>query len=657
MLRKSSRGMIHGLTPFHADLENMLAFFRRTPIPTVILDSDDSIILINDAMFHMADYNADAAISPDNLLDIPAMESISDTSIPMDVKGHVVTSSDDRLPARFAIGDFEAVKHGNWRIIQVMEILNNRPRFKRSSDTAANSETVKLNHNGTCGDPEAALTSIINKSVDGFVMTDDTGLITVWNPGMEKITGLPRSKMEGLYAWDVLAEYVPSARPFKGRQKELRAMMEDAIRTGQSPWFKRVIEIPVMPQDGFERIIQFITFPINCDDASMIASIVRDVTELKKLEEERRKADKLESLNILTGGLAHDFNDILTSIIGNISLAKTYVTESEELYAMLVDAEIAGLKARDLTQRILDLSKGAVPFRQRTEIAQLVQETTEYCLSSSKLECMYNLPDNIWEVDVDPDLIGQVISHIVENAGRAMPDGGAILVSAGNVEIEAGEDIPVKPGAYVKIDIQDRGQGIPAYRLPDIFDPHVSQSDESDGIGLAASYSIVKHHGGHISVDTRPGVGTTFSVYLPAFPEKQKEKPHREQLEFTGSVLVMDDDVLVRTVITRMLEKLGAHIDEAADGEEAIRKYIRARERGEAYDVVVLDLVIPNGLGGVDTLERLRDIDPDVRAVVSSGYTGDPVMLNHEAYGFRAVIRKPYQMSDLARALIRAVSG
>jgi len=666
MLRKFSRDKIEGLTPFHSDLENMLAFFVQTPVPTIILDSDNTIILINDALLLTAEYGADAEISPYDILDIPGLSELTakDTSIQTNdahqtstVMGHIVTSTHERLSARFSIVNFETDSHGNWRIIQVLDVPNGRPRFSRSKGSADNGKIVKLNSNGKCGDPEAALTSIIDKSVDGFVMVNDTGSITVWNPGMEKITGLSRKVMEGRYAWDVLADYVPSVRPLKSRREELRVMMENAIHTGRSPWFKRVIEIPVKPLNKQERIIQFITFPISCDEANMIASIVRDVTGLKELEEERRKADKLKSLSILTGGLAHDFNDILTSIIGNISLAKTYVTDNEELYAMLVDAEVAGLKARDLTQRILDLSKGAVPFRQRTEITQLIQKTTDYCISSSKLECMYSLPDDIWTVDVDPDLIGQVISHIVQNADKAMPDGGAIFVSADNVMIEDGDELPVKPGPYVKIDIKDRGQGIPSDRLPDIFDPYFGQSGEGDGIGLAASYSIVKHHGGHITVDNSAGIGTTFTVYLPAFPEKHEEKTLREQLEFSGSVLVMDDDVLVRTVISRMLEKLGAHIDEAADGEEAVRKYTQAMERGESYDVVVLDLVIPDGLGGVETLKQLRDIDPTVRAVVSSGYTGDPVMLNYGAYGFRDVIRKPYQMSDLARALNRAVSG
>ncbi len=384
-----------------------------------------------------------------------------------------------------------------------------------------------------------------------------------------------------------------------------------------------------------------------------MANVSHDITDRKKMEAELLKAQKLESVGILAGGIAHDFNNLLTAILGNIALARTYAGPESRVYAKLDEAERASLRAKDLTQQLLTFSRGGMPVKTTASIEDLVRESAGFALSGARSRCEFSFPGGLPPVCVDPGQIGQVVNNLVINADQAMPDGGTVRVSGEAAWLGAGEVPPLKPGYYVRISVADQGVGIPAENLPKIFDPYFTTKRKGNGLGLATAYAIVRKHDGHIAVESAAGAGATFHVYLPASEGMVPEaSPEPERLPGgKGKILVMDDDEMVRTVAVDMLAALGYETVEAEDGVEAIALYCAARDAGAPFDAVVMDLTVPGGMGGKEAIRIIREIDPDVRAVVSSGYSNDPVMSEHERYGFLAVVAKPYTAAQLGEAL------
>jgi CheY-like chemotaxis protein len=361
---------------------------------------------------------------------------------------------------------------------------------------------------------------------------------------------------------------------------------------------------------------------------------------------------------VLAGGLAHDFNNLLTSIMGNINLARNFPSPQVKALERLNEAERAALRAQDLTQQLLTFSKGGAPVKSASSIGELVTETARFVTTGSHVRCEFNIPDDIWTCDVDAGQISRVVHNIVVNAEHAMPDGGTIRITCCNVVVGGGDSVPLASGDYVKISIADTGVGIQPEMIGRIFDPYFSTKQKGSGLGLAASYSIVKKHDGQISVHSVPGVGTTFDIYLPA--DRRAAAPGRhDELQHSrgkGRVLVMDDEELVRGVAVEMIKQLGYDVDYASDGSEAVERYKAGMLGGSRYDVVIMDLSVPRGMGGKDAVEKLREIDPNVRAIVSSGYSNDPIMAEFGKYGFSGVVAKPYRIHDLGRAIQRAMS-
>ncbi|MEW6488794.1 MAG: ATP-binding protein [Thermodesulfobacteriota bacterium] len=383
----------------------------------------------------------------------------------------------------------------------------------------------------------------------------------------------------------------------------------------------------------------------------------------RKAEEELLRAQKLESVGLLAGGIAHDFNNLLTGILANVSLAQAGLHDAEPVRTRLQEVEKASLRAQALTQQLLTFSKGGAPVRKAARLGELVREAAAFALSGASARCEFALPDDLWPAPVDAGQIGQVVSNLVINAAQAMGEGGTVTVSGENVEAGGG-DLPGAAGRYVCIGVRDEGCGIPPADLERIFDPYFTTKPGGTGLGLATAYSVVRRHGGHLTVASEPGAGATFRVYLPAAgtsapagegaePEPvhapaPPPPPHRR-------VLVMDDEAMIRDVAAAILQQEGFAVETAPSGEEAVAAYARARDTADPFAAVVLDLTVPGKMGGLETLERLRELDPDVRAVVSSGYSNDPAMAEHERYGFRARVRKPYRMADLLAALEEAL--
>ena len=362
---------------------------------------------------------------------------------------------------------------------------------------------------------------------------------------------------------------------------------------------------------------------------------------------------------MLAGGLAHDFNNILTTIMGNISLAKMDADRGSNLYESLEEAEKASQRATNLTQQLLTFAKGGAPVKETASLAEVVRESTSFVLRGSKVRADFVIPEGLWAAEIDVGQMNQVINNLVINADQAMPEGGVIRIQAENIFIEPRHALPVPPGKYVKISIKDEGIGIAGSHLQKIFDPYFSTKQKGSGLGLATVHSIVNKHDGHIAADSEVGVGTTFDIYLPASKKELAETKEvdKEIIKGQGKVLVMDDEESIRSLARQSLHRLGYEIELAADGDEAIAKYEKAKLSQNPYDAVILDLTIPGGLGGKECIQKLREIDPEVKAIVASGYADDPVMANFGDYGFTLAVTKPFSVEKLGQALRNVLTG
>ncbi len=388
--------------------------------------------------------------------------------------------------------------------------------------------------------------------------------------------------------------------------------------------------------------------------------IFRDVTQKKRMEEELHKAQKIESLGVLAGGIAHDFNNLLTAILGNVSLAKMHLHSPEKIASYLENTELATQRAKGLTQQLLTFSKGGAPIKRTTTISDLITDSTAFILRGSNVNCVYDFAEDLWPVEVDEGQLSQVTQNLVINASQAMADGGTITIRGKNKVIEPETDHSLPPGQYVELQFEDQGCGIQKEHLSKIFDPYFTSKQSGSGLGLAISYSIIKNHDGLIQVHSEPGTGTTFAIYLPAVSEAgvQTTESEGETTASTirGRVLIMDDEELVREMSREVLKYLGCETATAADGHEAITLYMQAKENNTPFDVLIMDLTIPGSMGGVETLERLRILDPQVKALVSSGYANDPVMANYKEYGFCGVVPKPFMVEELNEVLSEIIS-
>jgi len=404
------------------------------------------------------------------------------------------------------------------------------------------------------------------------------------------------------------------------------------------------------------------SFPLRDVSTGAFVGIIeyaRDISNQKLMEKEMQKVEKLESLGILAGGIAHDFNNILTVILGNVSLAKMPGRCDEKIIKRLTDAEKACERAKDLTQQLLTFAKGGTPIKKTAAIAELIRDTASFALRGSNVRSEVSIAEDLWAVDVDEGQISQVIHNLVINADQAMPQGGILKMRAENVRIDSKKAIPLPEGKYVAIAIIDQGVGIPKEYVAKIFDPFFTTKQKGSGLGLASSYSIISNHGGHITVESIPGSGSTFTFYLPASEKKiESKKPAIEMLRSgIGKILIMDDEELIRDVARDILKSLGYETDLARDGAEALDLYRKAKDAGKPYAAVIMDLTIPGGMGGEEAVKKLHAIDPDAKAIVSSGYSTGPIMSDFKAYGFSGVITKPYRIADMGATLQLVING
>ena len=415
-----------------------------------------------------------------------------------------------------------------------------------------------------------------------------------------------------------------------------------------------IFESAHLKKDGSVLPIEQNCSIIEYDTQTAILCVARDISERKRLDEERLRTQKLESLGVLAGGIAHDFNNLLTGILGNLSLAKADLPETGPVAERLAETEKATLRAKNLTQQLLTFAKGGAPIKTEASLAELIQDAAGFAVRGTKAVCEYDCAEDLWLAEVDTGQLSQVLQNLVINAVHAMPEGGAIRLAARNLTVNPGE-LPLTPGKYVLITIRDHGIGIPPEHLAKIFDPYFTTKQSGSGLGLAVVHSIIANHAGQITVDSELGKGTVFSIYLPSvgkrpLAEKPAEKPARLS-KGQGKILVMDDEELIRNVSTAMLKQLGYEAHAANDGKEVIALYLQAKKDGQPFDLVIMDLTVPGGMGGKEAIAHLRQLDPTIKAVVSSGYANDPIMANFREYGFCGVAPKPFSLQDLSKLL------
>jgi len=483
---------------------------------------------------------------------------------------------------------------------------------------------------------------VLGATRTGLDIVDSDFNIRYIDPEWQKLYGLPDGKKCYEYFMG-RNEVCPGCGAAKALETKTTVVKETVlVKEGNRP--VQVTSIPFVGRNG-----EWLT-----------AQVYVDITERKKMEEEHLKVAKLESIGVLAGGIAHDFNNILTAIVGSIGFAKLCISAEDDIYEALTVAEQAAFRAKDLTHRLLTFSKGGEPIRKVVSVPKLLKNTAGLVLSGSSALCEFMLKDDLSPVEVDEGQISQVINNILLNAVQAMPGGGKVRIAAENKSIEANDGLPLTKGKYVKVSISDQGCGIPKENIKKIFDPYFTTKDKGSGLGLTAAYSIIEKHHGYIQVESEAGTGTTFSVYLPASDSLlliEKKEFQYFPADKKGRILIMDDEEILRNFVVRMLKKAGYEVSAASDGVEALELYEQAEKSGEAFDVIIMDLTIPGGAGGKETIQRLLEIYPDSKAIVSSGYSDDPIMANYKDYGFKAVVEKPYSINELTRTIEDVIAG
>jgi PAS domain S-box-containing protein len=494
---------------------------------------------------------------------------------------------------------------------------------------------------------EENLRITLNSIGDAVIATDTSGKVTEMNPSAENLTGWIQAEAMGKPLSEVF--HIINAQT----RLPVENPAEKVLKVGKIVGLAN--HTVLISKGGTEYQIADSGAPIQ-DETGKITGVVlvfRDATEQLRAEQESLKAKKLESVGILAGGIAHDFNNLLTGVFGNIEMAKMFLTADHKSHKFLESAERSMERATNLTSQLLTFARGGDPIKETLSISDVILEAAQFSMHGSKARLQNSIASDLWLVEADKGQVSQVINNLILNAQQAMPTGGTITITA--------ENITISTGRYVKITVHDEGVGIAPEYLDKIFDPYFSTKQSGSGLGLASTHSIVRKHNGQITVDSQPGRGTTFTIYLPAAAENAEEttgKLSEDTPAATASsarILVMDDEEAVREVIGTMLEELGHTVDFASEGQEAVEKYRTAYESGMPYNIVIVDLTVPGGMGGQESAQEILKINAQAKIIISSGYATDPVMANYKEYGFMGIVVKPYHFNVLKNEILQVL--
>ncbi len=487
---------------------------------------------------------------------------------------------------------------------------------------------------------------------DGVITTDTEGKVVLINKIAEDLTGWSSEEAMGRQLpeiFNIIEEQSeePHTNP-----------AEEVIRTGAS------IELPrniiLISREGRRYNVADSGAPIRDRESRIIGVVIvfRDVTRQLRDEQEMLKVKKLESLGVLAGGIAHDFNNILTAILGNVNLALFDPDLKKETRKALEDSELASIRAKNLTRQLLTFAKGGEPVLEATSLEEVIRESADFILHGDSVACQYDIPPALWSVDIDKGQISQVIQNVVLNASQASPRDGLVSITCKNLESIEYEGVHLPADRkYVRITISDKGVGIPPSKLDHIFDPYFTTKEAGSGLGLAITRSIINKHRGRIEAESTPGAGTAFHIYLPSSAGKKDDEvvsQARVPLDKGIRVLMMDDDAMLRNVVETLLKRLGHQVVLTQEGHEAVQAY---KNSVEPFDLVILDLTVPAGMGGRDCAREILNINPQARIVVASGYSTDPVMANYREYGFCGAIEKPFHLEEFREVIEAALQS
>jgi PAS domain S-box-containing protein len=508
-------------------------------------------------------------------------------------------------------------------------------QLKKEMENRSRQDTIIL-------DSEKKYRNLVNTIDDIVLNIDPEGSILFVNPAVRKITGYTQEEIIGRNILELIHR-----DDVDGFLYSLRQSRDD--NSGNTRKLIGTIcednELRLIRKDGSSIWIEIRCRSVEDTNGNIIGfrGIANDITRRKQTEEELVRKSKIESLGVLAAGIAHDFNNLLTAIIGNISLAKVNLSADDDTFNILTDAEKASSMAKELTKQLMAFSRGGFPEKKITAIQNLLVDTSYFVLRGSSLRCEFNIADSLWDANIDRGQIGQVFHNIILNARQSMSEGGTITISAENAVVEQGAGPPLKPGKYIKISIADQGSGISDEIISKIFDPYFSTKETGSGLGLAISYSI--------------GVGTTFCLYLPASQRRAVLRLNKSQVKTAsgGSILFMDDEKIILELGSKLLGHLGYDVVTAMNGSEAIYLFKKARDEGKPFNLVMLDLIIPGGTGADKAIDALKGIDPGVKAIVTSGYADDPVMIDYKKYGFSGALAKPFSLEELELELARVL--
>jgi PAS domain S-box-containing protein len=607
--------------------------FDHAPIGMAIAALDGRIVQVNESLCRILGYTQEQLTE----MTVEELTHPDDVSVEREHKRRLIAGEAEnyRLVKRCIHADGHVV----WAEISVSSVYNggDKPLYVigQLQDITDRKETEEALQ---------VLNRAVSDCISGIALADPEGVLTYVNRACLELWGFGDPG-------EVLGRHVTEMWFDKERATEALAELLE-----RRSW---VGELIARRKDGSPLDLELTASTVLDPEGRIVCLLgsFLDATARKKLEGQALLREKLDSLGVLAGGIAHDFNNLLTVILGNIEMAKSGLEADHPACTRLSDAEKATSRAVALTRQLLTFSRGGAPIVRTASLRHLLPETVAFALRGSNVRCEFTLAADLWPAKVDEGQIGQAIHNIVVNADQAMPDGGTIRVGAENTSVGAGESHPLERGDYVRITVEDRGDGIAPEHLPRVFDPYFTTREGATGLGLATAFSIVRRHGGRLTIESERGVGTVVRIHLPAARDRglNGEQARKPEVGAGRRVLVMDDDEAVRTIAGQMLTSVGYEVEQAADGAEAVALYREGLRIQRPFAAVILDLTVPGGMGGADAIEALRAADPGVRAIVSSGYSDNPVMAEYSRHGFVGVVAKPYRREDLLAAVGRVV--
>lgn len=482
---------------------------------------------------------------------------------------------------------------------------------------------------------------------DGVISTDTDGKVMMINKAAQELTGWNSNEAIGLPLKTIftIVEEISKISIENPVEKVLRTKKRIELQDN----------ITLIIRNGKEIIISYNADPMldNEDKIIGVVLVFRDMTEKIKLEATIQRNQKLESIGILAGGIAHDFNNLLAGIFGYLEIAMIYSKDNPTVTDYLNKSLSVFNRAKALTLQLLTFSKGGNPIKRINALTPILKAGIQFSLSGSNISIQYELEENLWMVEIDENQISQVIDNIALNAQQAMPNGGTLIVKTENVTIDR-KDFAINANKdFIKISFQDSGMGISKEILPRIFDPFFSTKEKGTGLGLMTVFSIIQKHGGFLDVESTEGKGSTFIIYLPGLKRKSIQSIEKKEPTHRGDarILIMDDEKYIQEITAIRMEKMGYMVSLAKNGEETIRIFSEAEKSGQCFQLVILDLTIPGGMGGIQTVEEIRKINTTVPVIIASGYSESPAISNPTNYGFNASLKKPYSKEDLIKIL------